>query len=112
MLFHLPPICEVSGSGSQPGQYTGAAMRFARRCQLAAYAQRAFSTGEEVGGAASGLSMLRPQPEATSASATESPAIGRNALKTIIVDTRRMDWSRAIVSDPSHPCGCESEFGG
>src|SRR5436190_12637113 len=33
MLFQWLPICGTSGSGSQLGQYTGASILFARRCQ-------------------------------------------------------------------------------
>src|SRR5581483_9792159 len=61
MLLSAEPSLPVSGSGSQPGQYTGALIRFARRCQASRSGQDGFAGFV----AASAFFASLPQPDTT-----------------------------------------------
>ena len=69
-----PPILPVSGCGSHEGQYTGASICSARRCQPARHAAGhvAAARGAAAVGAAPLLLPPLPQPVARSARAASS----------------------------------------
>src|SRR5512141_2765362 len=76
MLLSTAPSLPVSGSGSQPGQYTGTPTRFASFCHAAGSGHVAFA----LAGAASAFLASLPQPVSTPESAasrhnTSSPLI-------------------------------------
>src|SRR5689334_8415339 len=96
MLFHSPPIWPTSGSGSQPGQYTGALIRSARRCQPAGCAQVAFAGF--AAGAASAF-FASPQPDASSAHNPRSREIVRSPLTGAMVARFRSDVRRAMADE-------------
>src|SRR5690242_1582167 len=81
MLLSTAPSLPLSGSGSQPGQYTGMPTRFASFCHATGSGHVALAGA----GAASAFRASLPQPEAT----TERPRSRHNASSPL---------TRAIVA--------------
>ena len=80
MLFQRPPICGMSGSGSQPGQYTAALMVFASFRQPAGWAHvgaTCATAADDVAGADERPEL--PHPVAASA----SPPMSATAAKAL-----------------------------
>ena len=89
MLFQRLPICGTSGSGIQLGQYTGASIRFASRCQPASCS--AFRGSEH-----DGLLLLRVapgQPPGGSEHHQADHADGRHDNESHVVECSRAPFA-------------------
>src|SRR6476646_7830449 len=97
MLLSTAPSRPVSGSGSQPGQYTGALIRLASFCQAPGSLHAGFGAG---GAALATFAESPPQPVST----TESPTSRHNARSPLTgAMVARRIANRARGSDVERP---------
>src|SRR5580765_2129464 len=102
MLLSTSPSLPVKGSGSQPGQYTGAPTRFASFCHAAGLGHAGFAS---FCAAAAGFASL-PQPETT----TERPRSRHNVTSTrtaAIVARELLNGNRLVADELAHVLGAD-----